>query len=92
MHILNRDDTEVEYRDDFFLFESFCRGKALYKRGVKEMSIDGRFLTMIEINDLLTYLTRVNRFKDITEKWIREFEYFLTNLEGAHGRRQNAGI
>ena len=92
MYILDANDLEIEYPPTSRLWESFSRGKAVHQLGVKNMGIGDRWLTNMEMNDLTTYLKRVNRFKNATENWIREFEYFLTIVEGAHGRRQNAGI
>ena len=92
MHILNGDDLDIDFPPTSLLWESFSRGKAVHKLGVKNMGVGDRWLTNMEMHDLTTYLKRVNRFKNTTKNWIREFEYFLTNVEGAHGRRQNAGV
>ena len=92
MHVLRKDDLEIEYPPTSLLWESFSRGKAVHKLGVKNMGVGDRWLTNMEMHDLTTYLKRVNRFKNTTKNWIREFEYFLTIVEGAHGRRQNAGV
>ena len=92
MHILNGDDLDIDFPPTSLLWESFSRGRAVHKLGVKNMGIGDRWLTNMEMNDLTTYLKRVNRFKNTTKNWIREFEYFLTIVEGAHERRQNAGI
>jgi hypothetical protein len=92
MHILTKHDTEVEYKPGDYYFAKFQKGKDLFQRGVKQLHVDGRWLTNIELTDLGVYLRRVNRFKNTTENWIQEFEYFLTTLEGANERRQNARV
>jgi len=92
MYILSKNDLEVELSKDRANWEGFVKGKQLYTRGVKDMCVDGRWLKMREMNDLLIYLHRVNRFKNATENWIREFEHFLTTMEGEYGRRQNARV
>lgn len=92
MYILRKDDLDIELSKDNANWDSFSRGKAVHKLGVKNMSVGDRWLTNMEMYDLTTYLKRVNRFKNTTKNWIREFEYFLTIVEGAHERRQNAGI
>ena len=92
MHFLNGDDLEIDFPPTSLLWESFSRGKAVHQLGVTNMGIGDRFLTNMEMYDLTTYLKRVNRFKNTTKNWIREFEYFLTNLEGANERRQNARV
>ena len=92
MHVLDGNDLEIDFPPTSLLWESFSRGRAVHKLGVKNMGIGDRWLTNMEMNDLTTYLKRVNRFKNTTKYWIREFEYFLTIVEGAYERRQNAGI
>ena len=92
MHFLNGDALEIDIPPTSLLWESFSRGKAVHQLGVTNMGIGDRFLTNMEMYDLTTYLKRVNRFKNTTKNWIREFEYFLTNLEGANERRQNARV
>ena len=92
MYILRKDDLDIDLQKDSANWESFSRGKAVHQLGVKKMSIGDRFLTNMEMYDLTTYLKRVNRFKNTTKNWIREFEYFLTILEGANERRQNARV
>ena len=92
MYVLPKHDTEVEFKPGAYYFAKFEKGKALFKRGVKQLHVDDRWLTNIEMSELSLYLRRVNRFKNATENWIQEFEYFLTTMEGEYGRRQNTGV
>ena len=95
MHNIVRGDTAIEYTEEHYSFypalrEKFRRGKELSEQNITNMGIGDRWLTNIEMDDLATYLYRVNRFKNVTRQWISEFEYFLKVVEGANDRRQNA--
>jgi len=69
--------------------ESLMKGRAIYEDSTFEgMWRQGRFLTMTEGNDFLTYSKFINRHGDAAKKFMDDMDWLEACAKGAYEREQ----